>query len=280
MKKLLGISLVAMMAVTSARADIASKAYVDVSGTHPIVSASNTTGANIGALADAIGELPEGKTAAQAIADAVSGSSGAIDALNLTAVTGVIKSVSQTKGQVAATAGTIADADVAADANIAQSKIANLTTDLAAKASASDLTAETTARENADTAINTKIGTVPENSTVMAEIAKAQTAATYDDTALAGRVTTAEGNITTLQSDKQDKSKSTVASAGNYIAAGDGVAANLGALDTQLKTASDAAAAAIPAPTADCANPTNKCVLTSAGSGNYAWEVIARGTGE
>ena len=49
------------------------------------------------------------------------------------------------------------------------------------------------ANETAITTINTNIGTVPAGSTVMAEIAAAQDAATYDDTALAGRVTTIEG---------------------------------------------------------------------------------------
>lgn len=38
--------------------------------------------------------------------------------------------------------------------------------------------------------------------------------------------------------------------------------------------------AAIPAPTAACADSANKCVLVSAGAGNYSWEVIARGDAE
>ena len=242
MKKLLGISLVAMMAVTTARADIASKAYVDVSGTHPIVSASNTTGANIGALADAIGELPEGKTAAQAIADAVSGSSTALDALNLTAVTGVIKSVSQTKGQVAATAGTIADADVAADANIAQGKIANLTTDLAAKASASDLTAETTARENADTAINTLIGTIPQSATATDVVGYVdeKVAAVAGDVASLGDLASKDeveesdlaSALATKINGKQDKS--TIA---NSLGTADGSWVAAGALATKSEVA-------------------------------------------
>ena len=40
------------------------------------------------------------------------------------------------------------------------------------------------------------------------------------------------------------------------------------------------ASAAIPAPTAACADSANKCVLVSAGAGNYSWEVIARGDAE
>lgn len=49
------------------------------------------------------------------------------------------------------------------------------------------------------TAINDKIGTVAEDKTVVEMIADAQSAATYDDTVLKGRVTTAENDIDTLQ---------------------------------------------------------------------------------
>ena len=53
--------------------------------------------------------------------------------------------------------------------------------------------------------------------------------------------------------------------------------------DTAKSTADSAltkANAAIPAPTAACADSANKCVLVSAGAGNYSWEVIARGDAE
>ena len=61
------------------------------------------------------------------------------------------------------------------------------------------------------------------------------------------------------------------------------------AADAAQESADDAAAAAaaaqatankaIPAPTPECSNKGNKCVLTS-GENGYAWEVIERGTGE
>ncbi len=61
------------------------------------------------------------------------------------------------------------------------------------------------------------------------------------------------------------------------------------AADAAQESANDAAAAAaaaqatadkaIPAPTPECSNKGNKCVLTS-GENGYAWEVIERGTGE
>jgi len=53
--------------------------------------------------------------------------------------------------------------------------------------------------ETAISGINTKIGTVPSGKTVVGMIEDAQTAATYDDTALAGRVTAVEGDVTTLK---------------------------------------------------------------------------------
>ena len=49
--------------------------------------------------------------------------------------------------------------------------------------------------------INNKIGTVPQNKTVVEMISDAQTAATYDDTALAARVTANETAITTINGD-------------------------------------------------------------------------------
>ena len=47
--------------------------------------------------------------------------------------------------------------------------------------------------------VNSTIGEVESGKTVVGMIAEAQSAATYDDTALAGRVSTAEGKITTIE---------------------------------------------------------------------------------
>lgn len=60
-------------------------------------------------------------------------------------------------------------------------------------------------------ALTSKVGTVPENKTVVEMIADAQAAATYDDTVLAGRVTTVEGNVTTLIGEDARKSARTIA---------------------------------------------------------------------
>lgn len=61
-------------------------------------------------------------------------------------------------------------------------------------------------------ALTTKVGTVPEDKTVVRMIADAQAAATYDDTELAGRVTTVEGKVTTLIGDDANKSARAIAS--------------------------------------------------------------------
>ena len=61
-------------------------------------------------------------------------------------------------------------------------------------------------------ALEAKVGTVPADKTVVEMIADAQAAATYDDTALVGRVTTVEGKVTTLVGDDVSKSARTIAS--------------------------------------------------------------------
>ena len=61
-------------------------------------------------------------------------------------------------------------------------------------------------------ALAQKVGAVTEGKTVVEMIAEAQEAATYDDTALTGRVTTVEGQVTTLIGSDASKSARTIAS--------------------------------------------------------------------
>lgn len=61
-------------------------------------------------------------------------------------------------------------------------------------------------------ALEAKVGTVPTDKTVVEMIADAQAAATYDDTALSGRVTTVEGKVSTLIGSDASKSARTIAS--------------------------------------------------------------------
>ena len=71
------------------------------------------------------------------------------------------------------------------------------------------------AGDDAQAAVDTlsnKVGTVPENKTVVQMISEAQSAATYDDTDLSNRVTTVESKVTTLVGSDTGKSTRTIAS--------------------------------------------------------------------
>lgn len=113
-----------------------------------------------------------------------------------------------------------------------------------------------------------------------------------DLTALETRVTTAEGEIDALQVVADTVTNAETGLAATRTLAQQGVtdaetaqAAAEAAQAQADKGVADAAAAqatanaAIPAPTAQCSNKGNKCVLVVGESG-YAWEVIERGTGE
>lgn len=80
-------------------------------------------------------------------------------------------------------------------------KVDTINESIATKANATDVYTKTAVDgmvddlEAADLAINNKIGDVPADSTVMAEIAKAQSAATYDDSEVRGLIGTNAQNI-------------------------------------------------------------------------------------
>jgi hypothetical protein len=71
--------------------------------------------------------------------------------------------------------------------------------DAAVAANATAISNEASRAAGAEDAINAKIGTVAAGKTVVEMIADAQDAATYDDTALAARVSANEGDLTTLK---------------------------------------------------------------------------------
>lgn len=105
------------------------------------------------------------------------------------------------------------DAKGSADAALAAAKTYadGKDTAIAAAQSAADA-----AQDDVD-ALAEKVGTVTDGKTVVQMIADAQSAATYDDTALAGRVTTVEGKVTTLVG--ADTGKSVRAIANEELAA-------------------------------------------------------------
>lgn len=144
--------------------------------------------------------------------------------------------------------------------------------DIAKNANA--ISAMDTAYKAADTAINDKIGTVPADKTVVKMIEEAKTSATYDDTALKGRVDTIEkstaytSGITAAGVAQIETNKTGVADNKAAVAA---VTKDLA--DNYTKTA-DLGTLAKAAP-GECAEPTKKCALVFDGTA-YTWEVIER----
>ena len=136
-----------------------------------------------------------------------------------------------------------------------------------------------TAAENADNAINQKIGTVAEGKTVVQMIADAQTAATYNDAAVKADIA---ANTTAIN---EEVTRAKAAEAANATAAANAQSAAEAAQTQADKGVADAAAAqatanaAIPAPTANCTDLGAKCVLT-VGEGGYAWELVERADNE
>lgn len=145
------------------------------------IEAINTSLADGGSVSNAIADAKKaGTDAATAVSTLENGkvkaNTDAIDAIN-NAETGILK---QAKNYADGKDAAIAAAKKAGD-------------DAAAAVKALE---DGKVKTNADaiTAINNKIGTIPDGKTVAEAIEKAKTDATYDDTALAGRVTVIEGD--------------------------------------------------------------------------------------
>ena len=93
--------------------------------------------------------------------------------------------------------------------------------------------------------------------------------------------TTYNSQVGTVSATNMGTTASTVVTAIKEVAGeASGAQSTATAAQQAAAQAQQTANAAIPAPTAACADPDNKCVLVSAGAGNYSWEVIARGSGE
>ena len=142
---------------------------------------------------------------------------------------------------------------------------------------ANAISAMDTAYKAADTAINTKIGTVPEGKNVVTMIEEAKTSATYDDTALKGRVDTIEksaaytSGITAAGVAQIETNKTGVADNKAAVAA---VTKDLADNYTKTANLSELAKATIPATCTD-PNAANGCALILK-NGVYSWEVIER----
>ena len=231
MKKIFTASLVAMMAVTAANADIASTGYVnqrtgenltgfaaEKGNLNEAVNALKTELGTVSGTAGAAVTKSELQTAKDDLQAAINTEKGRIDAADLTAVGAdgsFIGIVSQTDGKVAATptpfvSDLVNEKDslvapqtkavvdyVGAQMQVIDGVQGGILSRLDAVESdvgtlTDDLGDEVTARAEADTAINNKIGTVAEGKTVVGLIDEAKQAAiagaTYNDTEVRGLI--------------------------------------------------------------------------------------------
>ena len=114
-----------------------------------------------------------------------------------------------------------------------------------------------------------------------AATAQAAAEAAQDAADLKLPTATYNNQVGTVSATNMGTTASTVVTAIKEVAGEASTAQSTATAAQQTATqAQQTANAAIPAPTAACAEPDNKCVLVSAGAGNYSWEVIARGDAE
>lgn len=95
---------------------------------------------------------------------------------------------------------------------------------------------------------------------------------------IAKNAKTAADNATAIATNAENIAKNVTAIATAQAQADKGVA-DAAAAKSAADAAQATANAAIPAPTDECSNPTNKCVLTY-NNATYTWEVIERANGE
>ena len=207
-----------------------------------------------GAISDMLTKTEAGttyytKTSGDALAGRVTTAEGEIDAIQAEMDTmATSETVTNLTNRVTTAEGDIDDLE--ASVNNAESGLA-ATNAIADEALANAATAQSAA-EAAQTAANSKLPTATYNTQV-------------------GTVTA--GNMGTTAT--------TVVTAIKEVAEEASTAQSTATAAQQTATqAQQTANAAIPAPTAACADSANKCVLVSAGAGNYSWEVIARGDAE
>ena len=155
---------------------------------------SNKVTVNTNSIATINASLAEGGSVSNAIAEAKQAGTDAATAVSalengkVKANTEAIAAINNAETGILKQAKNYADGK---DAAIAAAKKAG---DDAAAAVETLKNGQVNTNKTDIAAINTKIGTIPEGKTVAQAIEEAKTAATYDDTALAGRVTVIEGD--------------------------------------------------------------------------------------
>lgn len=209
---------------------------------------------------------------AKSIANAISGEVTRADAAYATAAQGA-------KADTAVQPAAIADMETKANAAATYATQAALTT-VDGKFANYTTTADMNTKLEAK-ADKTTIGTVPEGKTVVKMIEEAKTSATYDDTALKGRVDTIEksaaytSGITAAGVAQIETNKTGVADNKAAVAA---VTKDLADNYTKTEQLSKLATATIPA---TCTDPkaANGCALILK-NGVYSWEVVERDAAE
>ncbi len=303
-------TLLTVVGVSAANAEIASKAYVDDANTaqtttlntaisakadkattlagYGITDAMTTTAINtaldakantadLGALADldtvGTAQIVDKNVTKAKLADDIVTSLGKADS----ALQAADLSAYQTKEEADAAYDAAGAAATAQAAAIAAAKTA---ADAAYAVKSTETTA-TTAATNASAAL-TNIGTL----STLTTTAKTNAVAAINevDAAVKENTTALEGKQDTLTTEQLAAANSGITAA--KVSTYDGYNATITANTTAAANAQSAAEAAqttadkaIPAPSTQCTNKGAKCVLTS-GEAGYAWEVIARGTAE
>lgn len=268
------------------------------------VAAINEVASEAAAAATAASAVDGKAVAAQADVDALEGVVNNAETGLAAAHTAIdaLESGKLDKTGTAARATADASGNVITDTYATKAEIADMATDenLAQKQDKTDNTLTTTNKTVAG-AINEVKTTADGASTAagaaqtaadaaqadatkaLADAATAQEAAEAAQTAADSKLptTTYNSQVGTVSATNMGTTASTVVTAIKEVA--DEASTAQSAATAAQQTANQAqqtANAAIPAPTAACADPDNKCVLVSAGAGNYSWEVIARGDAE
>lgn len=155
---------------------------------------SNKVTANTNSIETINTSLAEGGSVSNAIADAKKAGTDAATAVS-TLENGEVKANTEAIAAINnADTGILKQAQNYADGKDTAIAAAKEAGDDAATAVTALKNGQVKTNADAITAINNKIGTIPEGKTVAQAIEKAKTDATYDDTALAGRVTVIEGD--------------------------------------------------------------------------------------
>ena len=268
------------------------------------VAAINEVASEAAAAASAASAADTKAGQAQTAATAAQGDVDALEAVVNNGTTGLaaahtaidaLESGKLDKSGTAARATADASGNVITTTYATKAEIADLATDenLALKQDKTDNNLETTnktvvgaineVRGTANTASSTATAAQEDATQALEDAATAQSAAEAAKTAADSKLPTATYNaqVGTVNATNMGTTATTVVTAIKEVAGEASAAQSTATAAQQTATqAQQTANAAIPAPSDACADPDNKCVLVSAGAGNYSWEVIARGDAE